>query len=302
VTERGESRGAFFDTVAVVGVGLIGGSFALALKKAGVVGRVLGVGRRVETLNRAKQLGVIDDIASIEVASQKDDLVMLAAPVGSFESLFSQMAPHLSDTTIITDGGSTKGNVVAAARAGLGHRIAQFVPAHPVAGSHESGPEAAFAELYRDRQVVICPLPENTEQTVQFVHDAWSASGARLVTLGVQQHDAVLAAVSHLPHWLASLYVEHVATDVNAAANLRLAGAGFGDFSRIAQGSVEMWRDIFLANRSAMLDQIDHLQRLLDQARHALEQEDIAWLEKTLTHAAQVRRAWGHGHYQKDVD
>lgn len=302
MTDLDVSHSPVFGTVAVVGVGLIGGSFALALKKAGAVGRVLGVGRRTETLERAKTLGVIDDVASLEVASQEADLIMLAAPVGTFESLFSQMAAHLSDNTIITDGGSTKGNVVSAARAGLGHRIAQFVPAHPVAGSHESGPDAAFAELYRDRQVVICPLAENAQPTLDLVRAAWLATGARLVTLGVQQHDAVLAAVSHLPHWLASLYVEHVATDVNAQANLQLAGAGFGDFSRIAQGSVEMWRDIFLANRPAMLEQIDRLQRLLDEARQALAQEDVAWLESTLTHAADVRRAWGHGQYQKDVD
>lgn len=302
MTEISESCRPVFGTVAVVGVGLIGGSFALALKKAGAVSRVLGVGRRVETLNRAKELGVIDDVATLEVASREADLMMLAAPVGSFEGLFSQMSSHLSDSTIITDGGSTKGNVVAAARAGLGHRIAQFVPAHPVAGSHESGPDAAYAELYRDRQVVVCPLPENDQRTIDQVRAAWSACGADLVTLGVQQHDAVLAAVSHLPHWLASLYVEHVATDVNAKANLQLAGAGFGDFSRIAQGSVEMWRDIFLANRPAMLAQIDRLQQLLDEAKQALERQDAAWLEKTLAHAAEVRRAWGHGHYQRDTD
>ena len=281
------------DTLAVVGVGLIGGSFALALKQSGCVGTVLGVGRKRQTLEQAQQLGVIDEIVTIEQAAKQADLIMLAAPVGAFGPLFKDLAKHLSDTALITDGGSTKGNVVAAARAALGDRIDQFVPAHPIAGSHESGPQAAFAELYRDRHVVVCPLPENTASSVDYVSAAWHATGARLVAMKVDQHDDVLAAISHLPHWLASLYVEHVARDVNADLNLQLAGAGFGDFSRIAQGSVEMWRDIFMANRQAMLRQLDSLHDLLGQARQALQAEDNAWLEEVLTHAAQVRRSWG---------
>ena len=283
-------------TLAVVGVGLIGGSFALGLKEAGVAERVWGVGRSAQTLHRAIELGVIDEAVSLDEAAQQADLMILAAPVGAFATLFQALAPHLADGVVITDGGSTKGNVVAAARAALGSRIGQFVPAHPIAGSHESGPQAAFADLYRDRHVVICPLPENRPSDVEFVSGAWRACGARLVTMDVQQHDDVLASVSHLPHWLASLYVEHVARDANADLNLQLAGAGFGDFSRIAQGSVEMWRDIFFANRQAMLRQLDDLHHLLGQAREALQQNDAAWLEETLTNAARVRRQWGEQH------
>ena len=281
------------NTLAIVGAGLIGGSFALSLKKAGCVGRVLGVGRKRDTLEAAKQLGVIDEIASLDDAASHADLILLAAPVGAFGPLFEGLSNNLSDKALITDGGSTKGNVVAAARAALGDRIDQFVPAHPIAGSHESGPQAAHADLYRDRHVVICPLPENTANAVQFVSDAWRACGARLLTMDVQQHDDVLAAVSHLPHWLASLYVEHVARDSNAALNLQVAGAGFGDFSRIAQGSVEMWRDIFMANRTAMLRQLEGLHDLLAQARDALKSNDAAWLETVLANAARVRRDWG---------
>lgn len=283
------------NTLAVVGVGLIGGSFARALKQAGCVGRVLGVGRKRETLEHALKLGVIDEIATLEQAASQADLILLAAPVGAFGPLFEGLAKNLSDKVLITDGGSTKGNVVAAARAALGDRIDQFVPAHPIAGSHESGPQAAFADLYRDRHVVVCPLPENTASAVEFVADAWAACGARLVTMNVEQHDDVLAAVSHLPHWLASLYVEHVARDANADLNLQLAGSGFGDFSRIAQGSVEMWRDIFFANRDSMLRHLDGLHDLLGQAREALRTNDEAWLEAVLTNAARVRRNWGAG-------
>lgn len=280
------------DTLAVVGVGLIGGSFALALKQAGCVGRVLGVGRKRDTLETAKQLGVIDEIASLEEAAQAD-LVLVAAPVGAFVPVFEGLSKSLSDKTLITDGGSTKGNVVAAARAALGDRIDQFVPAHPIAGSHESGPRAAVVDLYRNRHVVVCPLPENTASAVEIVSDAWRACGARLLSMDVQQHDDVLAAVSHLPHWLASLYVEHVARDANASLNFEVAGAGFGDFSRIAQGSVEMWRDIFMANRQAMLRQLDGLHDLLEQARAALQANDSAWLEDVLANAAKARRQWG---------
>lgn len=289
------------DTLAVVGVGLIGGSFSLGLKQAGCVGRVLGVGRKRETLEQAMALGVIDEIATLEEAASRADLILLAAPVGAFEPLFARLAPHLSDKALITDGGSTKGNVVAAASAALGERIDQFVPAHPIAGSHESGPQAAFADLYRDRHVVVCPLPENTAGSVQYVSDAWRACGARLVTMAVEQHDDVLAAVSHLPHWLASLYVEHVARDANALLNLQIAGAGFGDFSRIAQGSVEMWRDIFMANRAAMLHQLDGLHDLLGQAREALRAQDEAWLEAVLANAALVRRDWGRQQDQQKL-
>lgn len=289
-------------TLAVVGVGLIGGSFALGLKQAGCVDRVLGVGRRPQTLAQARELGLIDEVATLAQAARQADLILLAAPVGTFEELFAALAPDLNDNAIITDAGSTKGNVVAAARAGLGDRLSQFVPAHPIAGSHESGPQAAFADLYRNRHVVICPMPENTASGIERVSSAWRACGARLVNMPVQQHDEVLAAVSHLPHWLASLYVAHVAGDRNADLNLQLAGAGFGDFSRIAQGNVEMWRDIFMANRNAMLDQLDGLHALLDEARKALLVQDEAWLESVLTQAAQVRRDWGEQQRQRAED
>ena len=283
----------YIETLAVVGVGLIGGSFALALKKAGRVGRVLGVGRQPQTLERARALGIIDEIATIEQAARTSDLMMLAAPVGAFGALFEAMSDQLSDKTLVCDGGSTKGNVVAAARSSLGARIGQFVPTHPIAGSHESGPQAAFADLYRERNVVLCPLIENTPSAVAAVSQAWQVCGANVVSMTVEQHDDVLAAISHLPHWLASLYVEHVARDVNAPLNLQLAGAGFGDFSRIAQGSVEMWGDIFMANREGMLRQLDSLHDLLGQAREALRAQDTVWLQTVLTDAAQVRRQWG---------
>lgn len=286
-------------TLAIVGVGLIGGSFALALKKAGVVDEVIGVGRRAATLDQALALGVIDQVATLEEAAGCADLIMISAPVGSFEAIFEGLAPTLNPHARITDGGSTKGGVVAAARRALGAKVAQFIAAHPVAGSHESGPQAARADLYRNRQVVICPLAENQPSDVSFVRDAWLACGADLQTLDVETHDEVLAAISHLPHWLASLYVAHVAKQTHAPACLALAGAGFGDFSRIAQGSEEMWRDIFAANREAMLRQISDLHTLLNQAESALRTNDMDWIEAMLTQSAHVRRQWGEGVYRE---
>jgi len=282
------------ETLAVIGVGLIGGSFALGLKKAGVVGRVLGVGRRPESLQRAQSLGLIDEIVTARYAAQKADLIMVAAPVCAFEEIFRELADHLSDDVILTDGGSTKGSVVHAARTALGERIGQFVPAHPMAGSHLFGPEAAYADLYRNRNVILCPIPENSARTIEYVQSAWQACGARISRLDVSQHDEVVAAISHLPHWLASLYVLQVARDPNSAVDFQMAGAGFADFSRIAQGSEEMWRDIFIANRTAMLSQIERLHQLLDQAKEALQNNDFEWIENMLRESAERRRAWEH--------
>lgn len=287
-------------TLAIVGVGLIGGSFALALKKAGVVDEVIGVGRRAATLRKAQELGIIDRVASTAEAGASADLLMISAPVGAFQSIFTELAPTLNPHARLTDGGSTKGNVVAAARQALGTKIAQFIPAHPVAGSHESGPQAARADLYQDRPVVICPLAENNATDVTFVERAWQACGAELTTLEVSVHDAVLASISHLPHWLASLYVAHVAGQPNADISLKLAGAGFGDFSRIAQGSDEMWRDIFAANREAMLHQIGGLHALLYQAEAALRANDMQWIETMLQESAEIRRQWGQGVFRQE--
>lgn len=288
------------DTLAIVGVGLIGGSFALALKKAGVVRQVIGVGRQLATLEKALDLGVIDSIATPARAAETADLIMISTPVGAFEAIFAELEPTLNPKTLLTDGGSTKGNVVAAASKALGTKVTQFVPAHPVAGSHQSGPQAARADLYLGKQVVICPLPENSLSGVSFVKEAWLHCGAHLVEMSVIEHDAVLASISHLPHWLASLYVTHVSRDRHANLNLQIAGAGFGDFSRIAQGSEEMWRDIFAANRAAMLEQIDDLHALLDQARVALLSNDMDWIEAMLHESAEVRRNWGQEKLKKE--
>ena len=284
--------GAKIPVLAIVGVGLIGGSFAAALRKAGAVGRVLGAGRRPQTLGQAQELGIIDEAVSLQEAAARADLILVSAPVGAFPAIFAELGASLSDTALITDGGSTKQNVVEAARSGLGGRIGQFVPAHPMAGSHESGPQAADASLYAGRRVMLTPLPENKPEDIARVEQAWRACGAEVIRLEPAGHDAVMAAVSHLPHWIAALYMQHILQSADPAARLDMAGPGFRDFTRIAAGSPEMWRDIFLANRQAMLDEISSLRAVCDRAEKALQDCDADWLTEMLESSAQARRGW----------
>ncbi len=241
-----------FNKVVIFGVGLIGGSFALALKRTGAVREVVGVGRRRATLERAQGLGIIDSIGDAS-AVQGADLVLLAAPVAQTESLLRDMAPYLQAGTVVTDAGSTKSDVVAAARKALGDKIACFVPGHPIAGREQNGPEAALADLYVGKKVVITALPENDGADVQAVEHAWQQCGAVIHRLTAETHDAVFAAVSHLPHLLAYALVDDIASRDNQALLFQYAASGFRDFTRIAGSSPEMWRDIALANRSALL-------------------------------------------------
>jgi len=278
--------------LAVVGVGLIGGSAALALRQAGRVGRVLGVGRNAQSLARAQALGLIDDVATPAQAAAQADVVLLATPVGSVGGMLAQLRPHLRDGTLLTDAGSTKAEVVAAARTALGERIGQFVPGHPIAGAERTGPEAADASLYRHRTVILTPLPENRPAEVARVRDLWQACGARVIDMDADAHDRVLASVSHMPHLLAAAYMAQVASADDAAARLALAGTGFRDFTRIAAGSPEMWRDIFLSNRDALRAELAAVRAVLDQAERAVAQGDGQALEALLARAAQARRNW----------
>ncbi len=280
------------NTLAVIGVGLIGGSFAAACRKAGIVSRVIGAGRKPETLAQAVGLGLIDEAVTLEEAALQADLIFIAAPVGAFESIFAALAPKLNAGALITDGGSTKQNVVTAARAGLKDRIGQFVPAHPMAGSHEKGPQAADASLYTSKKVILTPLSENNAADVARIQAVWQACGAQVSSTTPAQHDGMVAAVSHLPHWLAALFMQHIVASPDAALKLQTAGTGFRDFTRVAQGSAEMWSDIFMANRDAMLHELKTLRAVMDRAEQALEASDEAWLRDMLEAAAKARADW----------
>jgi prephenate dehydrogenase len=238
-------------------------------------------------------LGLIDDILDLPEAARQADLIFLAAPVGAMGKLFEQMLPALNPHALITDGGSTKAGVVEAARLALGERVGQFVPGHPIAGSEASGPQAASADLYESCVVVLTPLPENTAAQRARLEQLWRACGARVVNMSPQAHDRALAGVSHVPHFLSSAYMHQLLSCEDADARLALAGSGFRDFTRIAAGSAELWRDIFLSNREAMLAELALVKASVEQAEAALRGEDAPALWRFLERAAAARRLWG---------
>jgi prephenate dehydrogenase len=283
-----------FGKLVVFGVGLIGGSFALALKAAGQVDEVVGFGRSVATLKQALGLGIIDRIG-IDPGEEMmgADLALLATPVGQMPEIMARIAPYLEAETIVTDGGSTKSDVAAAAREHFGEKTRQFVPAHPIAGAENSGAAAARADLFRGRKVVLVPLPENPVLNVARVRSAWEWCGGEIFELSPEEHDRVFAAVSHLPHLLSFALVHDLAAREKASLYFDFAAGGFRDFTRIAASHPEMWRDICLANRAALLGELERYQSRLDELRAALSRSDGAVLHRIFDEARAARRAWG---------
>jgi prephenate dehydrogenase len=285
-----------FRKLTVFGVGLIGGSFAAALKQAGCVERVVGVGRGAANLERALELGVIDEIASdVPTAMAGADLILVAVPVQQTARIFSAIAAHVGEDAVLTDGGSTKRGVVAAARENLGLKLMQFVPAHPIAGAELTGVDAASADLFRDRTVVLTPIAEAGDDARLRVDAAWRACGARVLEMSAERHDEVFAAVSHLPHALAFALVEMIAGRPDTAELFSFAGAGFRDFTRIASSSPEMWRDICLANGDALLAEIRAFQERLAALAGDIEAQDGAAIELTFELARAARGKWLRG-------
>ena len=281
-----------FERVAVIGVGLIGGSFALALKAAKLCGHVVGIGRSAANLQLAKERGIIDSIAA---QAPDADLVLVATPVAQFPAVLAALAPQLKPSAIVMDAGSTKRDVVVAARAALGAKIAQFVPAHPIAGAERSGAAAASADLFRGKRVVLAPLPENAAASLAAAEAAWTACGARVTRMSAEEHDAVFAAVSHLPHLLAYALVHEFAGRGNSAQLFGYAAGGFRDFTRIASSHPEMWRDICVANREPLLAELDRYAAKLRALRPVLERGDGAALEKLFAEARAARERWLSG-------
>jgi prephenate dehydrogenase len=284
------------DKLAVIGVGLIGASCALAARAAGAVSQVIGIGRSQANLDRALARGAIDRGLLLDAAWVREvadaDLVLIAIPVAQYRSVLPALAGVLGDRTVITDAGSTKQDVVLAARETLRAKLAQFVPGHPIAGNERSGAEAGDAALYVGRQVILTPLPETSAEAVALVTDFWTACGARVTLLDAGRHDRILAAVSHLPHLLASTFVAELASRTDSAEYLGSAGSGFRDFTRIAGSSPEMWRDIALANRDALLTEIAAYRTALDALASSIEHGDGAALDTLLTRASEARRSW----------
>jgi prephenate dehydrogenase len=279
------------DKLAIVGTGLIGGSFALALKQAGTVGEVLGVGRSAASLELAKQRGLIDRAVDWAQAGQAD-CILLALPVGETEAVLKNLAPHLKTGAIVTDAGSTKANVIAAARTILKGRFGDFVPGHPIAGSEQSGPAAARADLYQGRRVVLTPEPDTRADALATVRALWEVAGAQVETLDAALHDRVFAAVSHLPHLAAFALVDELAQRADGDTFFRFAASGFRDFTRIAGSSPEMWRDIALANREALLVELDAYLAALQALRNAVSAEDTESLLAIFSRARAARELW----------
>jgi prephenate dehydrogenase len=287
--------------VVICGVGLIGGSFALAIKQyfagQGKTGRrqihIVGMGRTRAPLEEALQLGVIDEIASDwAVALRGADLVLLGMPVGQMGPVMQAMVPHLEPQTLVTDGGSTKADVVAVARATFGDKIGQFVPGHPIAGAEKSGVAAAKTGLYTGKRVVLTPLQENTPEAVKAVRTVWEICGANVSELIPEEHDRVFAAVSHLPHLLAFALVHDLAQRPNADQLFGFAAGGFRDFTRIASSHPEMWRDICVANRHALLAELDAYMNELMKTRVLLAGQNSTGLESMFSTARERRDAW----------
>jgi prephenate dehydrogenase len=284
---------AGFRKLLVCGVGLIGGSFALALKQKRAVGCVVGVGRSRANLLAAKRLGIIDEIATDAAIAVRDaDLVLLAVPLAQNASVLAQIAPHLGPRTIVTDAGSTKRDIIAQARRHLGAHFSRFVPAHPIAGTEKSGARAAFAELFRDHELIITPEAETDARAVAKVAAAWRLAGMTINRMDAAAHDRMFALVSHLPHIVAYALVGQVAGYRDARSLFAHTGGGFRDTTRIAGSSPEMWRDVCLSNRDALLQALDDYLAEFERLRGLLAANDSAGLEARFAAARAARANW----------
>jgi prephenate dehydrogenase len=281
------------DRLVVIGVGLIGGSVAAALRRAGKVRRVIGVGRGRANIARALELGVIDAaVEDITAAVQGADAILIAVPVQQNQRVLGALADALAPGTLVTDAGSTKQDFVAAVRRMAPRHLASVVPGHPIAGAELTGVDAASAVLFEGRNVVLTPLEENQAAAVDRVEAMWKACGARVSRMTPERHDRVFSAVSHLPHMLAYTLVHMIATRPDAEALFGFAAGGFRDFTRIAGSSAEMWRDIALANREALLADIEAYQQHLAELAKRLRQADGPEIERLFEAARSARNAW----------
>jgi len=261
--------------IAIIGVGLIGGSLACALKKINAVSSISGYGRDENNLKKAVQLGVIDTYClNIEEVVSDADIVVLATPLSTSDTLFSAMSGALKKTVVITDVGSAKGSIVKSARENLGDLFTRFVPGHPIAGKEESGVEAAFAELFEAHRVILTPATETEHEALNLITEMWQLTGAEVVNLEVEHHDAILAATSHLPHMLAYALVDCLSGMQERDKIFEFAAGGFADFTRIASSHPRMWHDICFSNRKQLLKVMDQFEQHLNKIRDAIEHDD----------------------------
>ena len=282
-----------FKQLGLIGCGLMGGSFALALKRSGLVETVVGYSQTQETTQKALQLGVVDRVVNTpSEAVRGADLVLIAVPVAAIEPTLQAIGPHLSDHCLVMDVGSTKQDVVMGARRALNGQIGCFVPAHPIAGKEHAGVEHASADLYAGCQVVLTPTQDTPMANTERAQTLWEALGCRVRCMSPEAHDTAYAAVSHLPHLLAYALVDDIAHKPHANLLFQYAASGFRDFTRIAGSSPEMWRDISLANRDAILEELDSYSVKLQQLRASLKASDSVALEAIYSRAQTARMNW----------
>lgn len=285
-----------FEQLGLIGCGLMGGSFALAMKQAGLVQRVVGYSKSPSTTDRARQLGVIDiEAPSALLAVAGADIVLVAVPVSATESTLKSIKHLVTPRMLVMDVGSTKADVVQAARRALRDQLGSFVPAHPITGREVAGVEHADANLYNGRQVILTPIERTLTVQLQKAQDLWTALGCRVSSMSPESHDAAFAAVSHLPHLLAFALINSITGQVQADTFLSLAGPGFRDFTRIAASDPKVWRDILLANREELLTQSSLFQQALQQLENAMRNNDAQAIEDMLTLASETRAHWRMG-------
>ncbi|AVO40280.1 prephenate dehydrogenase [Simplicispira suum] len=289
-----------FEQLGLIGCGLMGGSFALALKKAGLVKRVVGYSKSPSTTDRARQLGVIDvEAPSALLAVAGADIVMVAVPVSATEATLKSIRHLVTPQMLIMDVGSTKSDVVQAARRALRDQVGSFVPAHPITGREVSGVEHADAELYSGRQIILTPTERTLTLQLQRAEEVWTALGCRVTSMSPESHDEAFAAVSHLPHLLAFSLVNSITSQPQADTFLSLAGPGFRDFTRIAASDPKMWRDVLLANRDELLAQSKLFQQALHSFETAIRNDNAQALEDMLTLSSETRAHWRMGAQRK---
>lgn len=285
-----------FEQLGLIGCGLIGGSFALALRQAGLVKRVIGYSKSPTTTDKARQLGVIDvEAPSALQAASGSDLILLAVPVASTEATLRSIREMIDPQVLVMDAGSTKQDVVDAARRTLKTQLGSFVPAHPVAGREVSGVENADAGLFRGRQVVLTPLERTKVLHLDRAQATWEAMGAKVVRMSPEAHDCAFAAISHLPHLIAFAAMNGLLGQEQGADLLAMAGPGFRDFSRIAASEPAMWRDVLLANRQQVLAQSKAFKAALEQLEALIDQSDHEELERSIRQASAARANWRMG-------
>jgi prephenate dehydrogenase len=287
---------AMFKQLGLIGCGLMGGSFALAMKQAGLVERVIGYSKSPSTTEKAKQMGVIDQAAeSALLAVSGADIVLIAVPVAATEATFKAIRHLVTPQTLFMDVGSTKRDVVDAARRALKDRANAFVPAHPIAGKELSGVQNADAQLYRDRQVILTPLPQTRPELVEKARALWGALGSHVRVMNPENHDAAFAAVSHLPHLLSFAFFAGILQQDACEEFLRLAGPGFRDFTRIAASDPKMWRDILIANREEILKQSEQFRGALNVLEESLRNCEGESLEALIRGVSEARGHWRMG-------